>query len=142
MVPQLTFSETHKYDPSAVNTTFLKKLQTYTGCVNTGLFRGFASGECLFTGASGNFNDSLVTVTFNFQTGTNIDLNVAGTIVSKGAFQYMWVYYEEAEDANSSTLVKKPVGAYVERIYPNVQFSKLGLPVFPGEGRVTNPGWL
>jgi len=54
----------------------------------------------------------------------------------------MWVYYEEAEDANSSTLVKKPVGAYVERIYPNVQFSLLGLPIFPGEGRVTNPGWL
>lgn len=142
MVPQMTFSETHKYDPASVNTTFLKNIHNFTGHVNTGAFRGFDSGEVLFTGASGSYNDTLVTVTFNFQVGKNIDLNVAGTIVSKGAFQYMWVYYEEAEDPSSATIVKMPVGAYVERIYPNVQFTQLGLPVFPGEGRVTNPGWL
>ena len=142
MIPQMTISETHKYNPTAVGTNFLKTVNGYTGHVNTGAFRGFASGEVLFTGASGSFNDSLVTVTFNFQVGTNIDLNVGGVIVSKGAFQYMWAYYEEAEDPSSDTLVKRPVGAYVERIYPNVQFSLLGLPTFPGEGTVTNPGWL
>ena len=144
MVPQMTFSETHKYDPATVNTGFLKKIHDYTGHVNTGMFRNFASGEVLFTGASGSYNDTLVTVTFNFQVGKNIDLNVAGTTVSKGAFQYMWVYYEEAEDASSETIVKEPVAAYVERIYPNVQFSLLGLPSFPGqgEGRITNPGWM
>ena len=144
MVPQMNLTETHKYSPLAVNTQFLKTINNYTGHVNAGTFRGFAPGEVLFTGASGSFNDTLVSITYNFQVGSNITLSVAGTPVQKGAFQYLWVYYEDEEDEDSETIVKKPVSAYVERIYPNVQFSLLGLPSFPGEGTqpTDSAGWL
>ena len=39
----------------------------------------------------------------------------------------MWVRYEDAEDAAARAIVKKPVAAYVEKVYEEGNFGLLGI---------------
>ena len=55
-MPVMTFSETHTFAPSKVTTAYRKQLFLLTGTVNQAAFRGFAIGEVLFLGASGQKN--------------------------------------------------------------------------------------
>ena len=40
---------------------------------------------------------------------------------------YLGVRYADAEDAAAKVLVKKPVAAYVEKVYPDGDFAGLGI---------------
>jgi len=133
-IPVYQFSETH-YLPAAVVTNAYKGLLFYlTGKVNSAPFRGCAAGECLFLGASGsrrqqgqNPNDGDWEITFKFAASPNaVNLQIGDiTVASKKGWEYLWVRYEDAEDAN--VLVKKPTAAYVEKVYEDGNFSSLGL---------------
>ena len=127
-IPTLNFTETHKYLPSIINTGFVRTLMGMTGTVNNTAFRGFAAGEVLFKGATGSYNDDLIAVTFNFECSANRTINVAGTSVDKPGHDYLWIYYEQAEDDNANAVISKPRSAYVERVYPYADFTALYLP--------------
>ncbi len=56
------------------------------------------------------------------------DLNL-GTIagIDKEGWHYLWVRFTEDEDTNARTLIKRPISAYVEQVYPYGDFALLGL---------------
>ncbi len=132
-VPVYRFSETHILDDNDVTGTYKAKLYHLTGKVNAASFRGLAAGECLFLGASGSKRGGPSgedwEISFNFAASPNrTNLTVGDiTAIAKKGWEYLWVRYEDAEDATAKTLVQRPVAAYVEKVYEEGDFSDLGI---------------
>jgi hypothetical protein len=129
-VPVYTFSETHYVPSSTVTTSYKYTLFSLTGKVNSGSFKGLAAGECLFLGASGSKRGADDwEITFRFAGSPNRTGLSVGPIsgISKKGWEYLWVRYADIEDTASHTLVKQPIGAYVEKVYEEGNFSSLGI---------------
>jgi hypothetical protein len=99
--------------------------------VNSGAFRGFAAGEVLFLGASGSKTGvDNWEIAFKFAASPNVtSLSIGGgiTVSAKKGWEYLWVRFADAEDSTAKALVKRPVAAYVERVYESADFSTMGL---------------
>ena len=129
-VPVYQFSETHYLADEVVTEQYRGTLFFLTGKVNSAAFRGLAAGECLFLGASGSKRgQGDWEITFRFAASPNVTGLTVGDIVNinKKGWEYLWVRYADAEDDNAKALVKKPVAAYVEKVYDSGDFSGLGL---------------
>lgn len=134
-VPVYNFSETHYLSAATVTTAYKGTLFQLTGKVNSGSFRGLAAGECLFLGASGSRRgtgpDDDWEITFRFAGSPNRTGITVGPIsgIAKKGWEYLWVRYQDAEDAIAKALVKKPIAAYVEKVYEEADLSVLGIGV-------------
>lgn len=129
-VPIYNFSETHYFDPSLITGAYKATLFSLTGKVNGGAFRGFAAGEVLFLGASGSQRGAdKWEITYRFAASPNVTNLQIGQIngVNKKGWEYLWVRYADSEDTNAKMLVKKPIAAYVEQVYPYGNFAALGI---------------
>ncbi len=129
-VPVYQFSETHYIDDQLVTPAYKATLFALTGRVNVGPFKGFAQGECLFLGAAGSKRGSGDwEINFRFAASPNVSGLSVGDIVgiSKKGWEYLWVRYADAEDAAAKALVKKPIAAYVEQVYPYGDLALLGI---------------
>lgn len=134
-VPVYNFSETHYLPASVVTQAFRMVLFRATGTVNSSQFRGFEAGEVLFLGASGsrkgeNPEDDWE-ISFKFAANSNrndITVGDIGPIVKQG-WDYLWVQYAPDVDDEKMVLVKRPIAAYVEKVYSESDFSKLGIGV-------------
>ena len=129
-VPVYTFSETHYLSPGAVNTAYKATLFGLTGRVNDAPFKGLAAGECLFLGAAGTQRgDDPWEISFAFAGSPNVTGLSIGSIVGieKKGWEYIWASYRQAEDTTAKMLVRKPVAAYVERVYREGNFAALGI---------------
>jgi hypothetical protein len=127
-VPVYSFSETHYKADSEVTPAYKGALFRLTGKVNDATFKGFDPGEVLFLGASGSRRTSEDwEITFRFAASPNAtDLSVGEiTGISKGGWEYLWVRYTDSEDQAAKALVKRPVAAFVERVYAEGDFSAL-----------------
>ncbi|MFN9131136.1 MAG: hypothetical protein ACK5XO_00450, partial [Phycisphaerales bacterium] len=104
-----------------------------TGKTNAGGFKGFAPGEVLFLGATGSKRgdgpDDDWEITFRFAASPNETGLSVGTItgINKKGWEYLWVRYADAEDTGSGAIIKKPIAAYVERVYDDANFGALGI---------------
>jgi hypothetical protein len=135
LVPRLTvpvyhFSETHYLPDVIVTPAYRGTLFNLTGKVNGGAFKGFAVGECLFLGAAGAKRGSGDwEITFRFAASPNVANLTIGDItgVDKKGWEYLWVRYADRVDDTAKALVKKPVAAYVERVYEYGDFGLLGI---------------
>ncbi len=127
-IPVYNFKETH-YIPVALVTAAYKAALFYlTGKVNAAPFKGFAPGEVLFMGASGSQRGQEDwEITFSFAASPNATGLTMGDItgIDKKGWEYLWVRYQDAEDAD--VLVKQPAAVYVEQVYPYGDFSLLGI---------------
>jgi len=47
--------------------------------------------------------------------------------IAKGGWQYLWVLYEDEEDADAKRMVKRPAAVYVEQVYREGDFGELGI---------------
>jgi len=133
VVPVYQFTETHVLKPELVDDAYKRLLMTTTGRFNTDNFAGFLAGEVLFLGASGTQRgNGDWEITFRFAASENATNLVVGdiTVPSKFGWDYLWTRYEETVDGASNTIVKRPVAAYVERVYNGATFANLvaGLP--------------
>ena len=132
-MPVLNFTETHTMNGSRVTTSYKKTVAALTGTVNSSGFRGFSAGEVLFLGASGTKrgkkNDSPWEITFRFAVSPNqSSLQVGKLKVSnKRGWDYLWVRYADKVAENKKNVIKEPVAAYVEQVYPEGDFGNLGL---------------
>ena len=132
-MPVLNFTETHVMNASRVSTSYKKNVAAITGTVNSSGFRGFSAGEVLFLGASGTKrgkkNDSPWEITFRFAVSPNQSgLQVGKLKVSqKKGWDYLWVRYADKVADNKKNVIKEPVAAYVEQVYPYGDFGNLGL---------------
>lgn len=132
-MPVLNFTETHTMNGSRVTTSYKKNVAALTGTVNGSSFRGFSAGEVLFLGASGTKRskkpDAPWEITFRFAVSPNQSgLEVGKLKISqKRGWDYLWVRYADKVADNKKNVVKEPVAAYVERVYPEGDFGNLGL---------------
>ena len=132
-VPVFQFSETHYFTNDQVTPSYKGTLFTLTGKVNSGAFKGFQAGEVLFLGASGARRgtdpDDDWEITFRFAASPNASGISVGDIsgISKKGWEYLWVRYADQEDTGSHAIVKRPVAAYVERVYDEGSFAGLGI---------------
>lgn len=134
VVPVYQFTETHVFPNAAVTDAYKATLMIMTGRVNSDTFRGFEPGSVLFLGASGSKRGAASgagdwEITFRFAVSVNLAAITVGPItgISKKGWEYLWVRYEDAEDGAAQSIVKRPVAAYVERVYLELPFSILGL---------------
>ena len=87
----------------------------------------------LFLGASGTKRSKKASapweITFRFAVSPNQSgLEVGDVKVSrKYGWDYLWVRYADKAAENGKNVVKKPVAAYVEQVYPAGDFGRLGL---------------
>lgn len=132
-MPVLNFTETHTLPGSRVTTAYKKTVAALTGTVNSSSFRGFASGEVLFLGASGTKRSKKPNapweITFRFAVSPNESQVKVGElkIANKYGWDYLWVRYADKVAENKKNVIKKPVAAYVEQVYPAGDFGNLGL---------------
>lgn len=132
-MPVLNFTETHVMAGSRVSTSYKKTIAALTGTVNRSSFRGFSAGEVLFLGASGTKRSKKSSapweITFRFAVSPNKSGFKVGDIqVSrKYGWDYLWVRYTDKVAEGGKNVVKKPVAAYVEQVYPEGDFGNLGL---------------
>lgn len=129
-VPVYNFSETHYFDPALITSIYKGTLFALTGRVNGFAFRNFAAGEVLFLGASGSQRGSDDwEITYRFAASPNAFGLSVGQMsgISKKGWEYLWVRYADSEDTSAKVLVKKPIAAYVEQVYPYGNFGALGI---------------
>jgi len=128
VTPVFNFSETHIIDDADVDAAYKLALFAATGKTNNATFKGFATGEVLFLGASGSKrgNDSWE-ITFNFAASPNETGLEIGDItgIAKDGWEYVWVRFEKDTDQNSR--IERPEAAYVEKVYDSADFSTLGI---------------
>ena len=132
-MPVLNFTETHTMNGARVTTSYKKTVAALTGTVNSSGFRGFSAGEVLFLGASGTKRSKKPNapweITFRFAVSPNqSSLQVGKLKVSnKRGWDYLWVRYADKVAENKKNVIKEPVAAYVEQVYPEGDFGNLGL---------------
>lgn len=128
-VPQFLWSTTRSIHPMNMTQAYKMELFQLTGKVCDKPFAGFAKGEVLFLGASGQRRGKeRWSVAYKFASSpnvVNVPIGNSGLMVSKEGWQHLWVRFED--DVNSDRLVKVPVGFYVEQIYEYGDFTRLGI---------------
>lgn len=129
-IPALRLSATYRWPADTFDTAAANTLASLTGCTNSATWQTYAAGELLFLGASGEIVPGKPTeVTYNFAASANATGITIGSIISiaKKGHEYLWILWRDDEDVTAKALVKKPLAAYVERIYAEVAFSSLGI---------------
>ena len=132
-MPVLNFTETHTLNGGRVTTSYKKTLAALTGTVNRGSFRGFSRGEVLFLGASGTKRSKKASAPWEITYRFAVSPNQAGLqvgdikVTRKYGWDYLWVRYADKVAEGGKNVVKKPVAAYVEMVYPEGDFGNLGL---------------
>ena len=125
--PAFSWSQTQNYSLSAVNHSFKAMLASYTNCVNSVAFRGFAIGEVMFDGASGvlqtrydkvnNAPTQYWRITFSFTVQANTNEMYAGVgPFQKNGWDYRWVKWNNTLGSKGKS-DKTPGAVFVEQIY-------------------------
>jgi hypothetical protein len=88
------------------------------------LFLGASGSKRVQMGASADWE-----ITYRFAASPNVTgLSVGGiAAISKKGWEYLWVRYADHADPLAKALVKRPIAAYVERVYESGTFAALGL---------------
>ena len=135
VTPQLQWQETYDVPNAYVTGNYIRGVAALTGTTNNATFRGFEVGEVLFLGCSGSheWDDQKGkgpwSLTYRFLASPNVTDQTIGSItgIEKKGHEYLWVRYEESE--SSSTIIKKPLHVYVDKVYRDGDFSALGIGV-------------
>lgn len=128
--PTFQFSETHRFSDVFILSGYKATLFALTGRMNNASFKGLAAGECLFLGASGSKRGvDAWTITFRFAGSPNVTGLAIGDItgIDKLGWDYLWVRYADFADGFATCLVKRPISAYVHRVYEPADFSLLSI---------------
>ena len=144
IVPQLTWTETYDVPSNYVTNAYIRRAHLLTGSVNDATFRGFAMGEVLFAGLTGSHDwdavkgDGPWTLSYRFIASPNRGPDLGGlpsepigdiASYNKRGHEYLWVKYAQVDDTARSQLVRLPIAVYVDVVYPDGDFSKLGIGV-------------
>lgn len=131
ITPAFKFTRHRTIDAIEYTDGFENALFNVVRTVNKAPFTGKPSGTVLLAGIVSEYNpaDDTYELTYEFEGQLNESGIVIGDItgISKGGWEYLWVYYEDVEDPDSGRTIKKPIAAYREQIYRVGDFSVLGL---------------
>ncbi len=126
------FKFTFQYYPATalVTADYIVTLCNLAGKVNAAVWKGFQPGEVLFLGPSGQRAGSMTgkspCTSSPRRTCMNLKVGDIENIVKEG-HAYLWVKFEDAVSQNA--LTKVPSAVYVERVYDEDDFTRLGIGV-------------
>lgn len=129
-IPALKFSVRRRFAQASITLSYVQTLAAMTYTTNNDTFLGFAAGELLFIGASGQEGlESDPEITFNFIASPNVTGLMIGDIssIAKGGHEYLWVYFEPIEDDTAKLTVRQPKSVHVEQVYEQSDFDNLGI---------------
>lgn len=129
-VPSLKFSIRKRMAQATITMAYVRTLKEMAFTVNDDTFLGWAAGELLFIGATGQEGtDSDPEVTYHFIASDSAASLTVGDItgIAKPGHDYLWVYFEDIEDATAAMTVKQPKAVYVEEVYASSSFTALGI---------------
>ena len=129
-IPTYQWTETYIFPAEVVTEGYKNTLYSLTGTKNAAFFRGKAAGEVLFGGCRGRLrNEDEFSVSFQFIASPNVaNLNVNGMLITKKGHDFVWFLYADQPDTgNLVSVVKRPMFAYVEKVYEDGDFSLLGI---------------
>ena len=132
IVPQFSWTESWQLPIETYGWAYSQVLKAITGRVNAEPFRGFPAGQVLFRGGKGsgsNKDPNLIEITYAFDQSDDVTGQTIGEIsgVAKAGWEYLWVQYRETDDTTAKDFARRPVAAYVERVYQPAAFSALGI---------------
>jgi len=141
-VASYKWSETWWFKLSDINEAYRRDLKEATYTVNNLPFREFDTNEVLFKGVSGikNNQEDACELTFHFEQSDNMprtgfeELWHIGNLnlPAKKGHEHMWFRYEHVLDAGGRrTMVTFPTAAYVDKVYEETDFIKLGISTVP-----------
>jgi len=128
ITPQMTFTKTHYLPVKKVTADYIKSLGRTVGKTNDAEHLGFDKATLLLLSATGRQRGAGDwAVTFDYAAGENkTGQTVAGFgDITKNAHDYLWVLYEQSEDAVAKKMVPKAVGVYVATVYEATSFTIL-----------------
>jgi hypothetical protein len=144
IVPQLTWTESYDVPSSYVTSAYVRAVHLLTGSVNAAPFRGFARGEVLFAGMTGSQEwdaqrgDGPWSLSYKFIGSPNRGPDLGGlpaepigniTTYNKFGHDYIWIRYASVDDQNNNLMLRQPLQVYVNKVYPDGDFSKIGIGV-------------
>lgn len=129
VLPGLKMTATYKWPKDTVDVAYAKLLAGLTGKTNNAPFCGFATGELLFLGGTGEVVPGVPNeVRYDFLASENVTGLTIGSIsaIAKKGHEYLWVAFEADQDTSAKKLVQKPLAVYVERVYDPADFTTMG----------------
>ena len=146
VVPQLTWTESYDVPSSYVTSAYIRAVHLLTGTVNLAAFRGFLKNEVLFLGMTGQQEwdaqrgDGPFSLSYRFSAtpnrgneafGASLPPEAIGDIAAynKYGHDFLWVKYASQDDQNNNIVIRKPLFVYVNKVYPDGDFSKIGIGV-------------
>ena len=144
VVPQFTWTETYDVPSTYVTNAYIRAVHLLTGSVNTDPFRGFAKGEVLFLGMTGQQEwdaqkgDGPWSLGYKFVASPNRGPDLGGlpaepigniTTYNKYGHDFLWVRYASVDDTTNNLMLRQPLNVYVNKVYPDGDFSKIGIGV-------------
>lgn len=131
LVPYFSYTLTKTFSNATIAGGWVLNTARIVGSVNLATFHGFAAGELLLYRVSGQQRaDGNWDVTFGFAVSFNeTSLSVGDEItgIVKDGWDYLWVYYGKRDDTVTNQTHKRPVGAYVERLYRRTAYATLAI---------------
>lgn len=110
--------------------TYYQTVFNLTAKVNDRQWRGFQKGEVLFLGGRSSLRlDGMAEVELLFKCSKNmagIKIGKMTGIVKRG-WEYLWVYFIDVQNSTGTGIIKKPLEAYVERIFDYGNLDQLGV---------------
>lgn len=146
VVPQFTWTESYDVPSSYVTYAYVRAIHLLTGTVNLAAFRGFLKNEVLFLGMTGQQEwdaqrgDGPFSLSYRFSATPNrgsdalpasLPAEPIGDITTynKYGHDFLWVKYASQDDQNNNVIIRKPLFVYVNKVYPDGDFSKIGIGV-------------
>lgn len=148
IVPQLQWTEQYDVPAKYVTSAYIRQVHLLTGSTNIADFRGFKKCEVLFAGLTGSQEwdaqrgDGPWSLSYKFiasptrgstyaVTEGALPADPIGQITQydKRGHEYLWVKYAKAEDQANARISRQPIAVYVNKVYPDGDFSKLGIGV-------------
>ena len=146
VVPQLTWTESYDVPSSYVTSAYIRAVHLLTGTTNIAAFRGFLKNEVLFLGMTGQQEwdvqrgDGPFSLSYRFSASPNRGNEAFGSSLppepigdiaayNKYGHDFLWVKYASQDDQNNNIVIRKPLFVYVNRVYPESDFSKIGIGV-------------
>ena len=131
-VPKMEWSLSRQR--AVVDFPYLRTLRNLVGKTNNATFYGFEAGTLIYMGCEpassvGTLDDGSKFLFWNLahsfsQEENRLNLSVGPvTIPQKKGWEYVWAKYAPAID--STQLVQKPIGVYVERMYDEADYELL-----------------
>ena len=124
IIPALKLVYTVKWPAGVVSEAYSRALSIVTGTTNVLPFRGFAAGELLYVGSTGEDGTGAESsVDYVFVASPNATGMTIGDIagIAKAGHDYLWIEFKN--DVVAGKPVKQPERVHVERVYEPVNFA-------------------